>query len=82
MSTLILFLDKRRDRLAVDVPLLAWDVEQWAEYPGKGNLSPVSARAFGSWVEDVHRDGNYEQTMTMGEFLEFCLRQWIGGRSL
>jgi hypothetical protein len=76
------FLTKRRDRLVSEVPVLAFDVEEWAEYPGLGNLSRESAHAFASWVEDVVRDGDYSPDETVAQLLKRCLEKWIGGRSL
>lgn len=77
-----LYLERVKESPAPETSFRALDIEQWAEYPGHGNLSPESARAFASWVEDVHRDGEYEPTLTTGELLRLCLERWIGGRPI
>jgi hypothetical protein len=58
------------------------DVMNWAEDPRVGNLSKESAHAFGRWVEDVVRDGEYDEQLTLNELLKLCLERWIGGRAI
>lgn len=77
-----LYLERRRNVPAPRITFLASEIEEWAEHPGYGNLSPESARAFGHWVENVHRESEYEETLSTGELLRLCLERWIGGRPI
>lgn len=77
-----LYLEKVKDRPALAVTFLVPEIQEWAEAPEIGNLSHESAHAFAVWVEDVHHDRTYEETLTTGELLRLCLERWIGGRPI
>lgn len=62
-----LYLEKVKDRPALAITFLVPEIQEWAEAPGHGNLSHESARAFAVWVEDVHHDRTYEETLTKDE---------------
>jgi len=78
---MVLFLHKRENRPADQVPVLAWDVEQWAMEPTLGGLSPEDAHAFGGWLEDVSNSYADDTGLTTGQALRFALKQWKESRS-
>jgi len=75
-------LERQKDRPVSEVTLGHDRVELWAVSPEIGNLSFESAHAFAAWVEKTHHDGEYDPTLTVGEFLRLCLERWIGGRAI
>lgn len=75
-------LERDKDTSVDEAVLSHEQVEMWAIDPSVGNLSFESAHAFAKWVEKIHHDGEYDPTLTVGEFLRLCLERWIGGRAI